>query len=136
MRILDRLQQRQDFALEYEVFPGISSIQALAARHKVALCNIGKSVLVSSGRNIDGEGFPNNADSVVVMLNADKALRAADPDLNIYWGAYVGMPDEILVAGKLREVVDDIERIRSQARAEKGWIMDTALMKRPPQESD
>jgi precorrin-6A synthase len=59
-----------------------------------------------------------------------KALRAADGDLDVYWGAYVGMPDEVLVAGKLKEVVDDIERIREDARRGKGWIMDTVLMRK------
>lgn len=130
MRILDRLQARGTFELDYEVLPGISSIQALAARHKVALCNIGRSILISSGRSMAAEGFPNNIDSVVFMLNADKALRSADGDLDVYWGAYIGMPDEVLVAGKLKEVVDDIERIREEARRGKGWIMDTILMKK------
>lgn len=130
IRILDRLQARGDFELEYEVLPGISSIQALAARHKVALCNIGRSVLISTGRSM-AEGFPNTIDGVVVMLNAEKALRAADGDLDVYWGAYVGMPDEVLVSGKLKEVIDDIERIRDEARASKGWIMDSVLMRKP-----
>jgi precorrin-6A synthase len=133
MRILDRLQARGDFELDYEVLPGISSIQALAARHKVALNNIGRSILISTGKTM-AEGFPNNVDSVVIMLNAEKALRIADGDLDIYWGAYIGMPDEVLVSGKLREVVDDIERIRDEARRGKGWIMDTVLMKKPSQD--
>lgn len=128
MRIFERLQAQGDFELDYEVVPGISSIQALAARHKVALCNIGRSLLVSNGRSM-AEGFPNNVDSVVVMLNAEKALRAADGDLDVYWGAYVGMPDEVLVAGKLKDVIDDIERIRAEARQGKGWIMDSLLLK-------
>lgn len=131
MRILDRLRARGDFELEYEVLPGITSIQALAARHKVALGNIGRSILISTGRSMATEGFPNTIDSVVIMLNAEKALRAADGDLDIYWGAYVGMPDEVLVAGKLKEVIDDIERIREETRRGKGWIMDTVLIKRP-----
>jgi precorrin-6A synthase len=130
MRILDRLRARGDFELEYEVLPGISSVQVLAARHKVALCNIGRGILISTGRSMAAEGFPNNIDSVVFMLNAEKALRAADGDLDVYWGAYVGMPDEVLVAGKLKEVVDDIERIREDARRGKGWIMDTVLMRK------
>lgn len=130
MRILDRLKTRGDFELDYEVLPGISSIQALAARHKVALCNIGRSILISTGRSMAAEGFPNNIDSVVIMLNAEKALRTADGDLDVYWGAYVGMPDEVLVSGKLKEVIDDIERIRDEARRGKGWIMDTLLMRK------
>lgn len=128
MRILDRLKNRGDFELDYEVLPGISSIQALAARHKVALCDIGRSILITTGRSL-GEGFPNNADSIVIMLNAEKALRQAEGDVDVYWGAYVGMPDEILISGKLKEVIDDIERVRNEARRANGWIMDTALMK-------
>lgn len=129
MRILDRLKNRGDFELDYEVLPGISSIQALAARHKVALCDIGRSILISTGRSLD-EGFPNNADSIVIMLNAEKALKQADGDVDVYWGAYVGMPGEVLVSGKLKEVIDDIERVRNEARRANGWIMDTVLMKR------
>ena len=59
------------------------------------------------------EGFPADVDSVVVMLDAeDTYKRFADQDIDIYWGAYVGMPDEILVSGKLKDVVDDIERMQ------------------------
>jgi hypothetical protein len=39
-------------------------------------------------------------------------------------------PDEILISGKLNEVVDDIERARTEARAANGWIMDTYLMRK------
>jgi precorrin-6A synthase len=130
LRILEHLRAKGAFELDYEVIPGISSIQALAARHRVAINAIGRAVLITSGREL-AEGFPNNVDSVMVLLNADKALRRADGDLEAYWGAYVGMPEEILVSGKLRDIVDEIERIRSAARSEKGWIMDCVLLKRP-----
>ncbi|OCC05481.1 precorrin-6A synthase (deacetylating) [Labrys sp. WJW] len=129
IRILDRLKARGDFELEYEVFPGISSVQALAAEHKVTLNEIGHSILITSGRDL-AASFPDNADSVVVLLNAEKALRQADTGSDVFWGAYLGTPDQILVAGKLGDVVDDIERIRAEARRKKGWIMDIALMKR------
>lgn len=135
MRILEHLRRKGGFALDYEVIPGISAAQALAARHKVALNNIGRSVLITTGRQL-AEGFPNNADSVVVMLDAGQSWKDADPDLEIYWGAYVGMPDEVLVAGKLKDVVDDIGRIREEARRRKGWIMDTMLVKREAGDAD
>ena len=130
LRILEHLQAKGAFELDYEVIPGISSIQALAARHRVAINAIGRAVLITNGREL-AEGFPNNVDSVMVLLNADKALRHADGDLEAYWGAYVGMPEEILVSGKLRDIVDEIERVRSAARSENGWIMDCVLLKRP-----
>ncbi|HEY5225638.1 MAG TPA: precorrin-6A synthase (deacetylating), partial [Methylovirgula sp.] len=56
--------------------------------------------------------------------------RVAPAGLKIYWGAYLGTEAEILVSGKLSEVLQDIERIRSKARAEHGWIMDTYLLRK------
>jgi precorrin-6A synthase len=130
LRILEHLRAKGDFELEYEVIPGISSLQALAAQHRTAINEIGRGVLITNGRSL-AEGFPDNVDSVMVLLNADKALRSADGELDAYWGAYVGMPEEILVSGKLKDIVDEVERIRSAARQEKGWIMDCLLLKKP-----
>ncbi len=84
--------------------------------------------LITNGREL-AEGFPNNVDSVVILLNADKASRTADGELDAYWGAYVGTPEEILVAGKLKDIVDQIERIKSAAREEHGWIMYALMLK-------
>ncbi len=130
MRIVGAIAQSGRHAFEYEVIPGISSVQALAAKHRVALNAIGRSVGITNGRGIAQE-FPPNVDSVVVMLDAQNAFRhVAGEDVDIYWGAYVGTPDEILVAGELREVADEIERVRAEARAKNGWIMDTYLLKK------
>ena len=130
LRILEHLREKSGFELDYDVIPGISSVQALAAQHRVAVNEIGRSVLITNGRSL-AEGFPDDVDSAVVLLNADTALRSADGELDAYWGAYVGMPEEILVSGKLKDIVDDIERIRSVARQENGWIMDCLLLKKP-----
>jgi precorrin-6A synthase len=129
LRILEHLRGAGGFELDYDVIPGISSVQALAAQHRVAINEIGRAVLITNGRML-AEGFPNNVDSVVVLLNADKALRDADGELDAYWGAYVGTPEEILVSGKLKDIVGDIERIRSAVRQERGWIMDALLLKK------
>jgi len=130
IRIIDSIIRKGGHDLEYEVIPGISSIQALAAQHKIPLNRIGESIEITTGRRI-AEGFPNNVDSVVVMLDAEDAYkRFADQDIDIYWGAYIGTPDEILVSGKLKDVVGDIERIRAEARKANGWIMDSYLMRR------
>jgi precorrin-6A synthase len=130
IRIVDSIIKKGGHELEYEVIPGISSVQALAAQHKIPLNRIGESIAITTGRRI-AEGFPNNVDSVVVMLDAENAYkRFADQDIDIYWGAYVGTPDEILVSGKLRDVMGDIERIRAEARSANGWIMDSYLMRR------
>ncbi|EJM99426.1 precorrin-6A synthase (deacetylating) [Phyllobacterium sp. YR531] len=129
IRILDRLNAKGSFELEYDVIPGITSIQALTAKHKVVLNRIGESITITTGRKL-AEGFPNNSESVVVMLDGEGAFKNIHEDVDIYWGAYIGTEDEILMSGKLREVVDDIERLRNVARAQKGWIMDTYLLKK------
>jgi precorrin-6A synthase len=130
LRIIDQIIARGTIAFDYEVIPGISAIQALAARHKIALNRIGRSVHVTTGRKI-AEGLPDNIDDAVVMLDGDCAFKTIDDgDIDIYWGAYLGTENEILVAGKLHERMHDIERLRNEAKARKGWIMDTYLLRK------
>ena len=130
IRIVGTIAASGRYELDYEVIPGISSIQALAARHKTTLNRIGRSVEITTGRKL-AEGFPDTADSVVVMLDASDAYKHyVDQDIEIYWGAYVGTPDEILVSGKLKDVADHIERVRAEARQANGWIMDSYLLRR------
>jgi precorrin-6A synthase len=65
------------------------------------------------------------------MLDADCSFRNLDPaGIEVYWGAYLGTPDELLVAGPLAQAGPEIERVRAQARERKGWIMDTYLLRR------
>ena len=130
IRILKTLVARQPRGIAFEVIPGISSVQALAARHKTTLNQIGQAFEVTTGRRL-AEGFPDDLQSVVVMLDADGTFKQfTEQDIDIFWGAYVGTPDEILVAGKLRDVADDIARLRTEARAANGWIMDSYIMHR------
>ena len=130
LRIIEAIRSKGDFALEYEIIPGISSVQALAAQHKIPLNRIGESIHITTGRRI-AEGFSDNSDSVIVMLDGEQAFtRLAHHDLDIHWGAYLGTEDEILVSGRLSEVVDEIDRVRQAARDRKGWIMDTYLLRK------
>jgi precorrin-6A synthase len=130
IRILETILKGGALAFDYEVIPGISSVQALAARHKVPLNRIGEAIEITTGRKL-AEGLPDRAASVVVMLDGDNAYRrfTAD-DIDIYWGAYLGTPDELLISGKLADVAGEIERVRAEARRRKGWIMDTYLMRK------
>ena len=134
LRILDAILREGRIRFEHQVIPGITSVQALAARHKVPLNAIGQSVQITTGRRL-AEGFPSNAESVVVMLDAEDTYRQLDdPALEIYWGAYVGTPDEILRSGRLVEVGEEIQRTRQAAREANGWIMDTYLLRRIPED--
>jgi precorrin-6A synthase len=118
--------------IEYDVIPGITAVQALAARHKIPLNRIAEPVALTTGRKL-AEGFPPGIDSLAVLLDGDDTYRRfADQDMEIYWGAYLGTPDEILIAGKVADVAHEIHRRRAEARRANGWIMDTYLMRRPP----
>ena len=131
LRILDRLAVRDGMALDVVSIPGISSVQALAARHRIALNRTGRSFTVTTGRRLADEGLPAGIDDVVVMLDAGQAFAALpDRDLDIYWGAYLGTPDELLVHGDLQEVKGEIQRLWAEHRVRKGWIMDTYLLRR------
>jgi precorrin-6A synthase len=129
LRIIERMRAN-GMALEFEVIPGISSVQVLAAKHRIALNRIGESVLLTTGRKLV-EGFPEDAASVVVLLDGVQAFaNLADQNLEIFWGAYLGTEHEILRAGKLAAVKDEIAAVRQQARAQHGWIMDVYLLRR------
>jgi precorrin-6A synthase len=130
LAIIDQIISAGTLELDYEVIPGISSVQALAARHRVSLTQVGKPVHITTGRRL-AEGFPGHSDDVVVMLDAACSFAdLAQAGLDIYWGAYLGTRDEILVAGKLADVAGQIQAVRGEARARKGWIMDTYLLRR------
>ena len=49
---------------------------------------------------------------------------------DIWWGAYLGMQEQILLSGPLNEVSEDIISRRAAARHDHGWIMDTYVLKR------
>jgi precorrin-6A synthase len=117
--------------LELSVIPGISSIQLLAARHKIILNRVGQPIHVTTGRRLLAEYSPALGD-VVVMLDGDltcAALAGRFADLMIYWGAQLGLDDEALVSGRLSEVIDDIRTRRAAIRTARGWVMDTYLLR-------
>ncbi len=138
IRNVEAIARRQQ--IDYDVIPGITAVQALAARHKIPLNRIAEPVALTTGRRL-ADGFPRDIDSVAVLLDGEDTFRRfADPkvhgDMEIYWGAYLGTPDEILIAGKVADMADEIHRRRAEARRANGWIMDTYLMRRVGTRSD
>lgn len=124
LRILDAVAAHVDF--DYDVIPGITAVQALAARHRIPLNDIGEPVLITTGRQLRELGLSGTA---VVMLDADCSFQGCPRDTRIWWGAYLGTPDELLVSGTVGEVGDKIVEVRADARARHGWIMDTYLLR-------
>ncbi|MDY7087972.1 MAG: precorrin-6A synthase (deacetylating) [Actinomycetota bacterium] len=123
--ILEEVLARGAIEFEYEVIPGISSVSALAAKHRVPL----NGFQVTTGRQL-AQGWPEGVDELVVLHDEQQAF-AAHPDADIFWGAYVGTPDEILRSGRVSEVAGDIAKARADGRTEHGWILDTYLLRRP-----
>lgn len=117
--------------LRTEVIPGITSIQALAAAHAIPLNEIGSPFTVTTGRRLRDGGWPEGVDTILVMLDGDCAFQDLAPEgLSIWWGAYVGMAEEITEAGPLAETGPRILARRAEARAQHGWIMDIYLLRR------
>jgi len=130
LRIIDQVTARRTVEFDLEIIPGITSIQALTARHRISLNRIGEPVHVTTGRRLIEDEFPARAD-VVVLLDGQCAFKTLPADdIDIFWGAYLGTPDEILLSGRLSELRERIEQVRSQARQRKGWIMDTYLLRK------
>ena len=113
------------------VVPGITALQALTSAHAIPFNTIDGTVAVTTGRQIREHGMPAGADTVVVMLDGACSFQALDdPDLHIWWGAFLGMENQILAHGPLRQTTKKIVAMREQARAQHGWIMDTYLLRR------
>lgn len=126
-----RIAARLKPAPVLEVVPGITSLHALTAAHAIALNEIGAPFTVTTGRRLRDEGWPQGVDTVAVMLDSGGAFAALDPrGIEIWWGAYVGMPEQIICAGKLADMSAKIIALRAEARARHGWIMDIYILRR------
>ncbi|MET0137455.1 MAG: precorrin-6A synthase (deacetylating) [Sphingobium sp.] len=130
LRIAARLSG-EGMPLASHVVPGITSVQALTAAHAIPLNRLAAPVMITTGRRLREEGWSEGADTLVVMLDAGCAFETVDPhDVRIWWGAYLGMPQQALHHGPLSEVADAIRTTRGALRAQHGWIMDVYLMRR------
>lgn len=130
LRIADRLRAG-GIALRIHVVPGITSLQALTAAHAITLNTLAAPVVITTGRRLRDAGWPASADSVAVMLDGDCAFATLPAaGIAIWWGAYLGMAQQTLIAGALPAVAAEIVAARAALRAEHGWIMDIYLLRR------
>lgn len=118
------------------VTPGITAMQSLCAAHAIALNDVGKPFTVTTGRQLRERGWPPGADTAIVLLDGQCSFTALPASvaahLHIWWGAYLGMPQQLLDSGPLPQAAPRIGHARAQARARHGWIMDTYLLRRLP----
>lgn len=133
LRIADRLVPRP----RLRVVPGITALQALTAAHAIAFNTLNGAVTVSTGRRLRDHGWPDGAETVVIMLDGECSFQTLAPEgLDIWWGGFLGMPQQVLEAGPLAEAGPRIVTKRAMARARHGWIMDTYLLRRGKAGSD
>lgn len=132
LRIAERLRAA-GLTLQVQVVPGLSSLQLLTAVHAMPLNTLGAPVLITTGRHLRAHGWPAGVDTVVVMLDGGCAFQTLAPDgLSIYWAAYLGMPQQMALAGPLASTGPVIVQARAAARAAHGWLMDIYLLRRQP----
>lgn len=112
------------------VIPGISAVHALTARHGIPLNRQGKAIQIMPARLLR-DGLPEDIFDAMVMLDGKQTFASIDPDgIDIYWGAYLGTPDQILISGDLAQTRDEILSVRAAALERKGWMFDTYLLRR------
>jgi len=125
-----RIAARMNPVPRLRVVAGITAVQALTAAHAIPLNTLNAPVTISTGRRLRDHGWPEGCETLVVMLDGDCTFQALDPNAyDIWWGAYLGMPEQILDSGTLAHVSARIVQRRTEARAAHGWIMDTYLLR-------
>ncbi|PYG31796.1 precorrin-6A synthase (deacetylating) [Pelagimonas varians] len=131
LRIAERVARK--LPLQITVIPGITSVQALTAGHVIPVNGLGAPFTITTGRRLRDFGWPDGAETLVVMLDAGGAFEVLDGQhYDIWWSAFAGMPEEIRIAGRLSDVAAQIIDTRAAARADHGWIMDVYLIRKRP----
>lgn len=129
IRVVERIRDSGTLPIDYDIVPGISSVQLLAARHRLVLNKIGGPITITTGRRL-AEEIDAGAENIVVMLDGGLACAGLGDGWFIWWGANLGTSDEELVAGNLEEVLPAIREARGRAKNARGWVMDTYLVRK------
>jgi len=131
IEILEHILKEGAVNFEYEVIAGITSVQILAEKHKIPLNRIGETIVITTGRKLKAYS-PAEVKNVAVLLDSYSTFKHfKDTDIDIYWGGYLGTDDEILLSGKLKNIIEDLKKIRKEAKKKKGWLMDTYILRKP-----
>ena len=130
IRVVEKIKEL-GVPVEFDVLPGISAPQLLAARHRIVLHEVGRSVHITTGRRLQ-EAVAAGQDNIVAMLNPPphRLDLTGLHDWAVWWGANLGAPGERLAAGRLGDVVEHMADARAKAHAEAGWVMDLYLLRK------
>ena len=130
LRIAERLRA-SGLPRRVRVVPGLTSLQLLTAAHAIPLNALAGAVTITTGRLLRACGWPKAADTVVVMLDSGCAFEVLEPEgISIWWGAYVGMPQETLIHGPLATVAPRIAAARANLRARPARLLDVCLLRK------
>ena len=65
------------------------------------------------------------------MLDGENSYTTLDPKgISVWWGAYLGMAQQVLRSGALTDTGAEIARTRAALKSQHGWIMDTYLLRK------
>ncbi|WP_183099234.1 precorrin-6A synthase (deacetylating) [Nocardioides pelophilus] len=129
IRIVEAIAERGVVEVDYDVVPGISALQLLAARHRIVLHDLGQPLHVTTGRLL-ADAVADGQANIAVMLNRSVELDGLD-EWTIWWGGNLGRPEEELVAGRVGDVLPEIETARERIRAAAGWVLDIFVVRKP-----
>ncbi len=131
IRLFAQVVAERPAELRLVVIPGVTAVQILTARHAIPLNRIGEPITVTTGRQLE-QCDPSSIDNTVVMLDGQGAFQCClGQGLDIHWGGNLGMADEVLIAGPLDAVADELLATLERVRGATGWLMDTYLLRRP-----
>lgn len=145
LRIIERIRAL-GLDIRTEVFPGITAVQALTAAHGVLINRVGEAITITTGRNLTDAldkaspsaqpaAYPDAhtlTRNTVVMLDGKAAWTHPSVDAEhtyMWWGAYLGTPQQVLRAGWLAQIGEEVAALKAQLREDHGWIMDTYLLR-------
>ncbi|MEL4504803.1 precorrin-6A synthase (deacetylating) [Luteococcus sp. H138] len=131
VRIVSAIAERT--GADWDVLPGVSAVQLLAAKYRMSLHAVGDPVHITAVRKLP-DAISSGQRNIVAMLgevNWDEPPMNGLDDWQIWWGANLGAVGERLVAGRLGEVREAVVAARQEAFDEAGWVMDLCLLRGP-----
>ncbi len=117
-----------ELTIEWEVIPGLSSFQVLAAKGKLSLTELSTPLSFHTPRTL--RKLKHIEHPVVVFLDNYETFNLFKKEpLQILWGAYVGTEDEVYVKGPLIDKAEEIKKARKNYKEKKGYLMEIYLLK-------
>ncbi|MDO4927466.1 MAG: precorrin-6A synthase (deacetylating) [Corynebacterium sp.] len=129
LRIIEQMHELTELEAKVQVIPGITAVQTLTAVHGIVLNQLGAPIHITTGRRLPMTHTELLRNCVVLLDGGSAWQQIAPGEKYIWWGAYLGTPQQVLRHGKLAEIGVELAKLKEQLRAEHGWIMDTYLIR-------